>query len=130
MKRLFLTFSALIISIVVTAQIEPVNIVSNINITTSREFVFKAQGSGPFVVSFTFYYQNGTTTLIKLYESTDNGRSYHAYPDMPSILIATLTGKASAFRDPWSCQATHLKVVVSLETGKRINGFYLSYKPN
>lgn len=128
MKTLIFTLFFLITSVIIFAQ-ETFNIASNVTITTDKEYVFEAKGTGPFVIAFSFHSQNSTTTTVKLYQSTDNGRTYHAYPDMPSIPIALLSSKTSAFRDPWSCQATHFKVVVALESGKRINGFYLTYKP-
>lgn len=129
MKRFFFLFAFLLmIGSFVKAQSDFVVIANNVNITTDKEYIFQASGKGPFVISFSFYSQNSTATTIKLYQSTDNGRSFHAYPDMPAITIASLTTKASAFRDPWGCQATHFKIVVTLESGKVINGFYLSYK--
>ncbi len=80
-----------------------------------------------FAIAFSFTSQDGTGTTIKLWENTDKLETlYHLYPNMPYYTLTSATNGSGSFRDPDGTTATHLKVIITLQTGKTITGFKLT----
>lgn len=126
MKKQILIFALLFASLVGFSQTTTI-MDGTKKITVDTSITIRTINKGPFALAWSAASQAGTTTTITLWENTDKLLTlYHTYPNMPSYTLTGTTDISGCFRDPDGTQASYLKVIIDLETGKTITGFVLT----